>query len=296
MKRLLSTILAVLMVLALALPAAAQAPDGATPPLRTQKGDKSSFVSSSWALPPSPPMTAASRAMPATKPGKGGRSTPTAPTSRSMRSSWKRARRRSASRSAPAQSNKIYEYTFALNGFAAQLTPVQAEEMARQPGVALVTAGPRCATRQTDSSPTFLGLTAPAARGPGATRVRMSWSASSTPASGRSIPALPMTAPTARRRRAGRHRAFTCEFGNTAHNPNDAPFTCNNKLHRRPPDARHLSRADRRRCLTSSTRRATTTATARTPPRPRRAMPASQATIYGIPRGTVSGIAPRAHE
>ena len=22
----------------------------------------------------------------------------------------------------------------------------------------------------------------------------------------------------------------TCEFGNTAHNPNDAPFTCNNKL------------------------------------------------------------------
>ena len=48
--------------------------------------------------------------------------------------------------------------------------------------------------------------------------------------------------PTARRRRRP-----SCDFGNTAHNPNDAAVHLQQQADRRPPDARHVSRADRRR-------------------------------------------------
>ncbi len=86
----------------------------------------------------------------------------------------------------------------------------------------------------------------------------------------------------------------TCEFGNTAHNPNDAPFTCNNKL----IGARQM--LDTYRALIGAapyeydsarddnghgTHTASTAA----------GNAGVEASIYGIPRGTISGIAPRAH-
>ena len=56
---------------------------------------------------------------------------------------------------------KIYDYTMALNGFAAKLTASQAAELAKQPGVVLVQ---RDQMRHilTDAAPRFLGLTDPA--------------------------------------------------------------------------------------------------------------------------------------
>ena len=91
--------------------------------------------------------------------------------------------------------NKINEFTYALNGFSALLTPAQAEEMTKQVGVVLVQPD-EMRYRQTDSSPTFLGLNAPPAPGRLGTPVKVWLLASSTTASGRSTPALPTTAAT----------------------------------------------------------------------------------------------------
>ena len=85
-----------------------------------------------------------------------------------------------------------------------------------------------------------------------------------------------------------------CEFGNTAANPNDAPFTCNNKL----IGAREFlstykavigldaAEFDSARDDNGHGTHTLTTAAGNA------GVPAS---LYGIPRGNVSGIAPRAH-
>lgn len=86
----------------------------------------------------------------------------------------------------------------------------------------------------------------------------------------------------------------TCDFGNTAANPNDAPFTCNNKLNGAYsfidtykavvgllPGEFDSARDDNGHGThTSSTAAGNGGVTA---------------SIFGVPRGTVSGIAPRAH-
>ena len=92
---------------------------------------------------------------------------------------------------------------------------------------------------------------------------------------------------------AARRLSPACEFGNTAHNPDDAPFTCNNKL----LGARQM--LDTYRCLIGADpdefdSARTTTATAPTPPRRRPATPACRQSSSASTVGEISGIAPRA--
>ena len=81
---------------------------------------------------------------------------------------------------------KLYDYVYTFNGFAATMTPAQAAKLATQAGIAAVTPE-ETFTVDTSSTPSFLGLAAPA---------RTSSSAWSTRASGRRAPA----SPTGRRR------------------------------------------------------------------------------------------------
>ena len=55
---------------------------------------------------------------------------------------------------------KIYNYGYVFNGFAAELTPAQAQKLAQQPGVLAVTKD-EIRQMDTSSTPTFLGLNAP---------------------------------------------------------------------------------------------------------------------------------------
>ena len=55
---------------------------------------------------------------------------------------------------------KLYNYGYVFNGFAAELTPAQAQKLAQQPGVLAVTKD-EIRQMDTSSTPTFLGLNAP---------------------------------------------------------------------------------------------------------------------------------------
>jgi subtilisin family serine protease len=85
-----------------------------------------------------------------------------------------------------------------------------------------------------------------------------------------------------------------CEFGNTAHNPNDAPFTCNNKLlgARQMMDTYRAligAEADEFDSARDDDGHGTHTASTAA------GNAGVYASIYGVDRGIVSGIAPRAH-
>jgi subtilisin family serine protease len=123
--------------------------------------------------------------------------------------------------------DKIYSFTFAANGFAATLTPGEVTALASSPDVLAVVPDER---RQllTDSSPGFLGLDD--RQGP--------WAAGYT---GEDIiigmidtgiwPEHPSFADDGSYGPAPAGFTGTgCDFGNTAFNPEDAAFTCNNKL------------------------------------------------------------------
>ena len=55
---------------------------------------------------------------------------------------------------------KVHDYTFALNGYSAILTEAEVDEIKAQKDVVLVLED-QMRYAETDSSPTFLGLTAP---------------------------------------------------------------------------------------------------------------------------------------
>jgi subtilisin family serine protease len=190
-----------------------------------------------------------------------------------------------------ATSAKRESFTYALNGFSAALTAEQAERVAKQPGVARVV---RDQLRQlhTDVSPRFLGLDSR----------RGAWASGYT---GEGVivgvvdtgiwPEHPSFADD------GSYAAppadwmggtVACEFGDTAHNPDDAPFDCNNKLIG-ARDMRTLYKEFIGPEVYNSARdydgHGTHTASTATGNR------GVEAEIFGIPRGTVSGIAPRAH-
>lgn len=178
------------------------------------------------------------------------------------------------------------EYAFALNGFAAKLTRAEADAMAHQRGVVAVL-DDELQQPHTDSSPQFLGLTdrgGPWDRGIVGKGVVAGiidtgiWPEHPSFADDGTYPAPP----------AG--FAVPCEFGNTAHEPSDAPFDCNNKL-LGARDMRITYNAVIGPELYDSARDADGhgTHTASTSA----GNNGVKAEIFDIPRGRVSGIAPR---
>jgi subtilisin family serine protease len=187
---------------------------------------------------------------------------------------------------------KVHDYTFALNGYSAVLTQEQADAIKAQKQVLLVMEDQmRYAT--TDSSPGFLGLTAAGgayASGYTGEDVVVGvidsgiWPEHPSFADDGSYSAMPPLDDSER---------SACEFGNTAHNPNDAPFTCNNKLlgarqmldtYRAVVGAEDFEFDSARDDNGHGTHTASTAA----------GNSGVAATVLGNPAGTISGIAPRA--
>jgi subtilisin family serine protease len=186
--------------------------------------------------------------------------------------------------------SKLHDYSFALNGYAAMLTPAQVDAIGAQKGVLRVMED-RMRHAHTDSSPAFLRLNAdggPYDRGIDGEGVVVGvidtgiWPEHPSFADDGSYPAP--DAPS---------DAVPCEFGNTAHNPNDAPFECNNKL----IGARQMLRTYRavigaeahefdsaRDDAGHGTHTASTAA----------GNAGVKASMYGMPVATIAGIAPRA--
>ena len=189
---------------------------------------------------------------------------------------------------------KVHDYTIALNGFAARLSDAQAKNLKKVTGVVAVRPD-EMRYKTTDSSPDFLGLTDPAGpwlRGFDGSGVVVGvidtgiWpehpsfaddgSYRSAPVSLEDTPANP-----------------ACNFGNTAHNSADAPFTCNNKLigARQMLDTyRFVIGADPYEYDSARDDDGHGTHTASTAA----GNAGVEASIYGIPRGSISGMAPRA--
>ena len=192
------------------------------------------------------------------------------------------------------QGDKVYDYTIALNGFAALLNPAEAEKLAKQPGV-LAVRPDEMRYLTTDSSPDFLGLTDPA--GPWAKGITGEdvvvgvidtgiWPEHPSFADYGSYGPSPVTLEDTPDNPA-------CNFGNTDHNPNDAPFTCNNKLigaRQMLATYRLLIGAESGEFDSARDDDGHGTHTASTAA----GNAGVEASIFGVPRGTVSGVAPRA--
>ena len=230
--------------------------------------------------------------MPATKPAKGKKVNPNSVAAKKYKAHLK-ANQNKAMRDAGVSKNaQTNSYTVALNGFSVIMTEAQVQAMRKQSGVTLVL---KDEWRQpdTDSSPEFLDLTSPASAwqtgydGEGVIVGVIDsgiWPEHPSFADDGSFPVAPVLDDS----------RPNCEFGNTAQNPNDAPFTCNNKLigarqmletYRvligAAPDEYDSARDDDGH----GTHTASTSA----------GNASVEASMYGIPRGTISGIAPRAH-
>ena len=185
-------------------------------------------------------------------------------------------------------------YTTALNGFSAIMTPAQAEAMARQPGVVKVM---KDAWRQpmADNTRSILGLDGE----------DILWD---TGMDGEGVivgvidsgiwPEHPSFADDGSYAPPGLvlddSQYSACDFGNTAHNPNDAPFTCNNKLigaRQMLTSYRTLIGAEPEEYDSARDDNGHGTHTASTSAGNANVA----ASIFGIDRGNVSGVAPRAY-
>ncbi len=183
----------------------------------------------------------------------------------------------------------VHQYTYALNGFSAIMTEAEAKAVGSQAGVRLVLED-QMRYPQTDSSPAFMGLTVKdGAYDSGITGEGVVvgiidtgiWPEHPSFADDGSY-AVPPTGP------------LPCEFGNTAWNPNDAPFTCNNKLigaYQMLDTYRALTGADPDEFDSARDDDGHGTHTASTAA----GNAGVNASMFGLPVATISGIAPRAH-
>ena len=95
----------------------------------------------------------------ATKPGKGQKINPKSAHVKKYASLLKESHSKTLAAVGASSDAQLHSYTTALNGFAAKLTLEQASALAAKPGVRLVLPD-QWRNHTTDSSPTFLGLTA----------------------------------------------------------------------------------------------------------------------------------------
>lgn len=228
----------------------------------------------------------------ATKPGKGKKINPNSAHVKKYASFLKKNQDKVLQKATRGAGSKLHSYTIALNGFAAKLSLEQANALARQKGVAMVLPD-QMRYLTTDASPEYLELDAyegPWQKGFDGEGVIVGvidsgiWPEHPSFADDGTYPLAPVLDDS----------RPNCEFGNTAQNPDDAPFTCNNKLigarqmldtYRAiigaDPDEYDSARDDDGHgSHTASTAAGNSDVSAN---------------LYGIDRGTVSGIAPRAH-
>ena len=162
---------------------------------------------------------------PATKPGKGKKINPNSAHVKKYAQFLNKSHDDTLTAAGLSVGAKLHDYTIALNGFAAQMTHAQANKIAGMKGIRRVIPDV-LRHKTTENSPTFLTLDGPA--GPWATGFDGEgvvvgvidsgiWPEHQSFADDGSYASPPVSAP-------------PCEFGNIGHNPNDAPFTCNNKL------------------------------------------------------------------
>jgi subtilisin family serine protease len=229
----------------------------------------------------------------ATKPGKGGKINPNSAHVRKYQKFLGAAQDASLASAGANQSARVNSYTIALSGYSAILTEAQAKAIEAQAGVVKVMEDVM-RFPDTDASGEFLGLTAEGGAyvkgfdGEGVVVGVIDsgiWPEHPSFADDGSYAAPPITLDDSRP---------NCEFGNMAHNPLDAPFTCNNKLigARQMLDTyRLLIGADPGEYDSARDENGHGSHTAST------AVGNSgvAASMLGIPRGTISGIAPRAH-
>jgi subtilisin family serine protease len=233
------------------------------------------------------------KGMPATKPAKGEKVNPNSNAAKKYDAYLRKNQNKAMRDAGVPKRHQTNAYTVALNGFSAVMTEAQVKEMAGLEGVQLVMKD-QWRQPMTDSSGDFLGLTGPAGAwqtgydGEGVVVGVIDsgiWPEHPSFADDGSYPEPPVTLDDSRP---------NCEFGNTDHNENDVPFECNNKLIGARqmldtyrffigalPDEFDSARDDSGHGTHTASTAAGNAGVA--------------ANIYGIPRGDISGVAPRAH-
>jgi subtilisin family serine protease len=230
--------------------------------------------------------------IPATKPAAGESVDVTTPAAKEYTQYLTAQHNESLADAGVSSAEKVHDYAVALNGYSAIMTEAQAAAVRSQKNVLRVIED-ELHQPTTDSSPAFLGLTqaggayASGIRGNGVTvGVIDSGIWPEHPSfSGAGFPAPPAGSV------AG---GIPCEFGNTAHNPDDAAFTCNNKLlgaRQMLETYRELIGAEDWEFDSARDDNGHGTHTASTAA----GNAGVAAQTFGIPRGTISGIAPMAH-
>jgi subtilisin family serine protease len=195
------------------------------------------------------------------------------------------------------------DLVYAVDGFAANVTYDEAVRIASHKDVALVLPD-QLMQPTTDSSPDFLGLTG--AAGPWSTGVTGEgvvvgiidtgiWPEHPSFAdNGLSAPPIPALQDVVVDGPNGPYEIDACDFGNSAHNANDAAFTCNDKLvgaRQVLPAYRQLIGADAFEFDSARDDDGHGTHTSSTAA----GNADVEASIFGNDLGTISGIAPDAH-
>jgi subtilisin family serine protease len=230
--------------------------------------------------------------IPATKPDPGEEVDVTTPQAREYTQYLRSQHNESLADAGASAAEKLNDYSVALNGYSALLTEAQADAIRAQKNVARVMED-ELQHPTTDSSGAFLGLTQAGgayASGLNGSGVTVGVIDTGIWPEHPSFSGAGFAPPPA----GSVNLPIPCQFGNTAHNPNDAPFTCNNKLlgarqmlatYRALIGAEDFEFDSARDDNGHGTHTSSTAAGNANVP----------AQTFGIPRGNITGIAPRAH-